>query len=57
MRSAEFEVRSERHGVSRVRTLGVVGALAAGTALAIGTAALAQQQDFSKVEDHAVRNN
>jgi cyclase len=41
--------------MSRVRTVGVVGALAAGTALAIGTAALAQQQDFSKIEIDAVK--
>jgi cyclase len=41
--------------VSQPRIAAVVGALIAGTALAVGTAAVAQQQDFSKVEIDAVK--
>ena len=54
VRSAKCKVRGERN-VTRERPLAVAGAIAAGAALAVGTAALAQQQDFSKVEIDAVK--
>jgi glyoxylase-like metal-dependent hydrolase (beta-lactamase superfamily II) len=41
--------------MSQARAVGVFGALVAGTALAVGTAAVAQQQDFSKIEIDAVK--